>query len=51
MWSGSKAYAVASPDLRQAENHMRVLSDAFIPELPNHYKGKVRENYDLPEVN
>ncbi|ESZ61493.1 phosphoribosylaminoimidazolesuccinocarboxamide synthase [Mesorhizobium sp. M1060] len=28
---------------------MRVLSDAFIPELPNHYKGKVRENYDLPD--
>lgn len=27
----------------------RVLSDAFIPELPNHYKGKVRENYDLPD--
>jgi phosphoribosylaminoimidazole-succinocarboxamide synthase len=28
---------------------MRVLSDAFIPELPNHYSGKVRENYDLPD--
>lgn len=28
---------------------MQVLSDAFIPELPNHYKGKVRENYDLPD--
>jgi phosphoribosylaminoimidazole-succinocarboxamide synthase len=28
---------------------MRALSDAFIPELPNHYKGKVRENYDLPD--
>lgn len=27
----------------------RVLSDAFIPELPNRYKGKVRENYDLPD--
>ncbi|MCO6186065.1 phosphoribosylaminoimidazolesuccinocarboxamide synthase [Rhizobium sp. L1K21] len=25
-----------------------VLDDATIPELPNHYKGKVRENYDLP---
>ena len=25
-----------------------VLQDATIPELPNHYKGKVRENYDLP---
>lgn len=27
----------------------RVLSDALIPELPNRYKGKVRENYDLPD--
>lgn len=26
-----------------------VLDDAFIPELPNYYKGKVRENYDLPD--
>ncbi|TGQ29634.1 phosphoribosylaminoimidazolesuccinocarboxamide synthase [Mesorhizobium sp. M00.F.Ca.ET.216.01.1.1] len=30
---------------------MRVLSDAFIPELPNRYKGKVRENYDLQDGN
>jgi phosphoribosylaminoimidazole-succinocarboxamide synthase len=30
-------------------NNPSVLSDAFIPELPNHYKGKVRENYDLPD--
>ncbi|TDK30283.1 phosphoribosylaminoimidazolesuccinocarboxamide synthase [Rhizobium deserti] len=28
---------------------MRILSDAFIPELPNYYRGKVRENYDLPD--
>jgi phosphoribosylaminoimidazole-succinocarboxamide synthase len=28
---------------------LRVLTDAFIPELPNYYKGKVRENYDLPD--
>src|SRR5689334_9740574 len=26
-----------------------VLADAAIPELPNHYRGKVRENYDLPD--
>ncbi len=26
-----------------------VLSDAHIPELPNRYNGKVRENYDLPD--
>jgi phosphoribosylaminoimidazole-succinocarboxamide synthase len=27
----------------------RVLRDATIPELPNHYRGKVRDNYDLPD--
>ena len=26
-----------------------VLADAAIPELPNRYRGKVRENYDLPD--
>ena len=26
-----------------------VLRDAAIPELPNHYRGKVRENYELPD--
>lgn len=30
-------------------NAARVLTDAFIPELPNRYNGKVRENYDLPD--
>lgn len=28
---------------------MRVLSEGYIPELPNHYRGKVRDNYDLPD--
>lgn len=27
----------------------RLLADAEIPELPGRYKGKVRENYDLPD--
>ncbi|MGH7115934.1 MAG: phosphoribosylaminoimidazolesuccinocarboxamide synthase [Stellaceae bacterium] len=27
----------------------RVLADATIPELPNHYAGKVRDNYDLAD--
>lgn len=27
----------------------KVLDDATIPELPNHYRGKVRDNYDLPD--
>ncbi|WP_374445709.1 phosphoribosylaminoimidazolesuccinocarboxamide synthase [Stella sp.] len=31
------------------ENLGRVLADATIPELPNHYRGKVRDNYDLPD--
>ena len=26
-----------------------VLDDAFIPELPSFYRGKVRDNYDLPD--
>jgi phosphoribosylaminoimidazole-succinocarboxamide synthase len=26
-----------------------VLDDATIPELPSHYRGKVRDNYDLPD--
>jgi phosphoribosylaminoimidazole-succinocarboxamide synthase len=26
-----------------------VLRDATIPELPGHYRGKVRDNYDLPD--
>jgi phosphoribosylaminoimidazole-succinocarboxamide synthase len=26
-----------------------VLEDATLPELPNHYRGKVRDNYDLPD--
>ena len=26
-----------------------VLADATIPELPAHYRGKVRDNYDLPD--
>ncbi|MGH6858672.1 MAG: phosphoribosylaminoimidazolesuccinocarboxamide synthase [Phyllobacterium sp.] len=27
----------------------QALSEAYIPELPNYYRGKVRENYDLPD--
>jgi phosphoribosylaminoimidazole-succinocarboxamide synthase len=27
----------------------KVLTEAHYPELPNYYKGKVRENYDLPD--
>ena len=25
------------------------LAEAALPELPNYYRGKVRENYDLPD--
>ncbi len=28
---------------------LRILEEAFFPELPNYYRGKVRENYDLPD--
>lgn len=31
------------------ESPLPVLADATIPELPNHYRGKVRDNYDLPD--
>src|SRR5271170_6419071 len=27
----------------------QILADATIPELPNHYRGKVRDNYDLAD--
>ena len=30
-------------------SELRILSDAHIPELPNRYNGKVRENYDLAD--
>jgi phosphoribosylaminoimidazole-succinocarboxamide synthase len=36
------------PTALRAHAHL-VLRDAAIPELPNHYSGKVRENYDLPD--
>ena len=29
--------------------HANILDDATIAELPNHYRGKVRDNYDLPD--
>ncbi|HET9160077.1 MAG TPA: phosphoribosylaminoimidazolesuccinocarboxamide synthase [Caulobacteraceae bacterium] len=31
------------------EAPLPVLAAAELPELPNHYRGKVRENYDLPD--
>jgi phosphoribosylaminoimidazole-succinocarboxamide synthase len=37
----------SASDLRPYAGY--VLPDAAIPELPNHYRGKVRENYDLPD--
>ena len=39
---------MVDPDLL-ARHLDRVLDDATIPELPNHYRGKVRDNYDLPD--
>lgn len=37
-------------DLEALRPHLAsVLDDATIPELPNHYRGKVRDNYDLPD--
>src|SRR5436309_4525408 len=39
---------MVAPDLL-ARHLDLVLDDATIPELPNHYRGKVRDNYDLPD--
>lgn len=37
-------------DARSLAPHLHnVLTDGTIPELPNHYAGKVRDNYDLPD--
>ena len=36
------------PTALRAHAH-QILRDATIPELPNHYRGKVRDNYDLPD--
>lgn len=37
-------------DMKALRAHAHeVLRDATIPELPNHYQGKVRDNYDLPD--
>jgi phosphoribosylaminoimidazole-succinocarboxamide synthase len=38
---------VTTADL--APFHANILRDATIPELPNHYRGKVRDNYDLAD--
>src|SRR5438046_10329539 len=39
---------MVDPDLL-ARHLDLVLEDATIPELPHHYRGKVRDNYDLPD--
>ena len=33
----------------QDSDPVRILEEAYFPELPNYYRGKVRENYDLPD--
>nr|WP_210290098.1 phosphoribosylaminoimidazolesuccinocarboxamide synthase [Rhizobium skierniewicense] len=33
------------------DSPVRVLAEAAIPELPHYYRGKVRENYDMPDGN
>jgi len=55
--STAGAAGTASTELDRAVSGQRVpaaqpdnvLTDATIPELPNHYRGKVRDNYDLPD--
>lgn len=36
-------------EVKPAMPESQVLPEAVIPELPNYYRGKVRENYDLPD--
>ncbi len=36
-------------DIETLRRAAKLLPDATIPELPNHYSGKVRDNYDLPD--
>src|SRR6266481_2074566 len=43
-----RAHIMVDPDLL-ARHLDLVLDDATLPELPNHYRGKVRDNYDLPD--
>jgi phosphoribosylaminoimidazole-succinocarboxamide synthase len=34
---------------REGGHRLRILDEAHFPELPNYYRGKVRDNYDLPD--
>src|SRR5229473_3087892 len=43
-----RAPIMVDPDLL-ARHLDLVLDEATLPELPNHYRGKVRDNYDLPD--
>ena len=36
-------------EARFLANARHILTDATIPDLPRHYRGKVRDNYDLPD--
>ena len=36
-------------DIETLRRAAKLLPDATIAELPNHYSGKVRDNYDLPD--
>src|SRR5438067_2620218 len=46
--AAAETRAMVDPDL--LSRHLDfVLDDATIPELPNHYRGKVGDNHDLPD--
>jgi phosphoribosylaminoimidazole-succinocarboxamide synthase len=45
-----EAVTPGDPELTSAAmSEANTIRDVTIPELPNHYRGKVRENYDLPD--
>ncbi|SFB99993.1 phosphoribosylaminoimidazole-succinocarboxamide synthase [Bosea sp. CRIB-10] len=45
-----ESVAPGDPELTSIPmSEANTIRDVTIPELPNHYRGKVRENYDLPD--
>jgi phosphoribosylaminoimidazole-succinocarboxamide synthase len=46
---GNATRAGKAPINEGRSSAVRILPEAHFPELPNYYRGKVRENYDLPD--
>jgi phosphoribosylaminoimidazole-succinocarboxamide synthase len=46
---GAAIQPLPADEVKQPMSETEALREAVIPELPNYYRGKVRENYDLPD--